>query len=66
MNARVVAALPIIPIVISILVLMLLKEFIYWSGHFPLSVLFERLPFYCLVPCKYAFIYIKMYISALH
>ena len=34
------------------LVLMLLKEFIYWSGHFPLPVSFDRLPFYCLVPCN--------------
>ncbi len=34
------------------LVLMLLKEFIYWSGHFPLPVSFDRLFFYCLVPCN--------------
>ena len=32
--------------------LMLLKEFIYWSDHFSLSVSFNRLLFYCLVSCN--------------
>lgn len=34
------------------LILMLLKEFIYWSDHFSLSVSFDRLFFYCLVSCN--------------